>query len=1351
MIRLSDTDVVRFKPEVSPDSSIIYPFEMISTKVRFSPAEGTQGSLKALGVGSEVRYANGLLTTPDSDVYSPARFEYTRPDGTVYVISTENGIESMTDAGGNTVTYEENGITHSSGAGIGFERDTSGKIRTVTDSYGRKTEYVYDGNGMLTQVRQLGGESGFGQMLSNYAYKNGIADRPVIKEIKAPDGTVLGTFEYDTGGRMKDAGGKRIIYGFDLPNHKQNVTDRRGHVTKYEYDGEGNVTRKEDPLGNVTVWAYDDDGNKVSETNPLGHTTAWTYDGNGNMLTEADPLGNTTSYTYNERNHALTVADPLGNMTENAYDDKGNFEKTTDASGKETDYTYDSHGSLKSVSEGSEKTTYYDYDDDGNLIRETGPSGAVTTRTYDRDGNERTVTVTRTAGDGSVVTMTTENRYDALSRVVRAADADEFFTLTEYGQVTGKQSVVTDKRGNSTVYEYDGAGNAKKITYPDSTTETFTYDGEGNRLTFTDRADRTTEYAYDELSRLVRTTYPDTAYTLTEYDAAGRVAFTGDENRNRTMFTHDAAGRRTEVTDALGNVTKFGYDAAGNQVSMTDAGGRTVTFEYDALNRRVRTVYSDGSFTKTEYSECCGQKASDTDQGGKVTRFEYDASGRLTDVIQVAEGQEIGTSYEYDEVGNRRFQTDPNANITEWEHDNLGRVTERTLPLGMSESFVHDPNGNVTEKTDFNDDKIVYEYDENNRPVSKTYPDESVVSFTYTPTGQRKTVTDSRGTTAYAYDLRDRVKEVTNPDGTVISYAYDAAGNRTSVTVPSGTTTYTYDVLNRLKTVTDPDNGVTTYTYDKVGNRKSVTYPNGTVAEYMYDRLNRLIKLENRTSADDLISGYIYTLGPAGNRQKAEELHSGRVVSYIYDDLYRLTEENVTDPVLGNEVISYTYDSFGNRLEKTDSSGTVSYSYDDNDRLISEGNVTYTYDDNGNMLTKSDGTDTVFYNYDYENRLVFVQGPDGTTEYAYDADGIRVRSVTDGVVTNYLVDKNRAYAQVLEERDGSGSLTVSYVYGDALISQKRGGSVSYHHFDGLGSTRALTGASGNVTDTYTYEAFGGLIDHIGNTVNNYLFTTAQYDPNAGFYYLRARYYSPGNGRFLTQDPWKGNIYDPQSLHKYAYAHLDPVSRTDPSGLMSLGELDVTQVLMRQMSHVITTGSRLLRIYDKANSVKDVIMGIINIIDFVGNVSHFQGAFPRSGVKPDFKFSGAADSFLSLAKQGMAKGAANWSAGYLGSRIRGQRLKAYILYMPTFFRTPQRTSRIGSVNGIPLKLGFGVPDKKGAGTLMGIGVEMGGERQLLRMDLGPKPKGHGDKDYEIDVIEDAMCHMHVIKWNGLVKK
>jgi len=351
-----------------------------------------------------------------------------------------------------------------------------------------------------------------------------------------------------------------------------------------------------------------------------------------------------------------------------------------------------------------------------------------------------------------------------------------------------------------------------------------------------------------------------------------------------------------------------------------------------------------------------------------------------------------------------------------------------------------------------------------------------------------------------------------------------------------------------LSTTIAPDSGVTSYSYDAVGNRASVTYPNGTTAAYTYDSLNRLTLLENRKSGGELISSYYYTLGPAGNRLSVVE-QSGRTVNYTYDTLYRLTQEAITDPALGNEIISYTYDDFGNRLTKTDASGTISYTYDANDRMLSEAGptsiATYTYDDNGNTLSKTEGVDTTFYSYDFENRLVGVNSAAGATAYGYDSDGIRVAKVVGGNITNYLVDHNRPYAQVLEETD-NGSLTVSYVYGDDLISQNRGSSY-YYLYDGQMSTRQLTNETETVANTYTYDAFGVLIDQAGAVGNNYMYTGEQYDPNAGFYYLRARYYNQGIGRFATVDPFDGFDVNPTTLHKYLYANTNPVMFADPSG------------------------------------------------------------------------------------------------------------------------------------------------------------------------------------------------------------
>jgi RHS repeat-associated protein len=93
-----------------------------------------------------------------------------------------------------------------------------------------------------------------------------------------------------------------------------------------------------------------------------------------------------------------------------------------------------------------------------------------------------------------------------------------------------------------------------------------------------------------------------------------------------------------------------------------------------------------------------------------------------------------------------------------------------------------------------------------------------------------------------------------------------------------------------------------------------------------------------------------------------------------------------------------------------------------------------------------------------------------------------------------------------------------------------------------------------VTDSYEYDAFGNKINSTGTTPNNYLYRGEQYDSDLGLYYLRARYYNPATGRFLSRDPQeyqplgpKRIPVDPKKLHKYLYASGDPVNRIDPSG------------------------------------------------------------------------------------------------------------------------------------------------------------------------------------------------------------
>ena len=118
---------------------------------------------------------------------------------------------------------------------------------------------------------------------------------------------------------------------------------------------------------------------------------------------------------------------------------------------------------------------------------------------------------------------------------------------------------------------------------------------------------------------------------------------------------------------------------------------------------------------------------------------------------------------------------------------------------------------------------------------------------------------------------------------------------------------------------------------------------------------------------------------------------------------------------------------------------------------------------------------------------------------------LNFKKVTNGEEERYLVDEYTSYSRVLEEKNKNNNLTATYTYGHELISQNRATSVSFYNRDGLGSTTSLTNASQTVTDTYSYDAFGNLINSTGTTKNNYLFVGEEKDNTTGYYYLRARY------------------------------------------------------------------------------------------------------------------------------------------------------------------------------------------------------------------------------------------------------
>jgi len=593
----------------------------------------------------------------------------------------------------------------------------------------------------------------------------------------------------------------------------------------------------------------------------------------------------------------------------------------------------------------------------------------------------------------------------------------------------------------------------------------------------------------------------------------------------------------------VGDVTLYTYDAAGNRTSETDASGYTTTYQYDPLNRNSSATLPDGSST-SETFDADGRVTSQTDADGLVTKKVYDALGRVVEIIDPLGGT---TKYTYDSEGNPLTITDANNHTTTYSYDAGGHLISETLPTGASESFKYNTDGSLASTTDFDGNTTSYVYDSAGR-VSEAISSDGTISYSYSGAGQPTAVTDSRGVTTYDYDSNGRLAKVTNPDGSSFRYTYDSAGDETSMTSAAGTVTYAYDAMHRLGSVTDSNGGVTVYAYTPQGEPATVTYPNQTVNRYVYDSMGRTVSEELEAPDGTVLEKYDYTYDADGliiGVQGAD----GRTVAYTYDGDQRLTLEKIHDPVNGDETFAYTYDAVGNRLTKTGSDGSfVAYQYDAGDQLIVAGNATFTYDKNGNMLSETQAGQTTLYSYNSQNELISVHGPQGDSTYTYDADGNRVSSVVNGKTTNYLVDVNSRLPEVVATLDASNTVISSFVYGNSqIISQDVNGVTSYYLTDMQQSVRALTNGSGQVTDTFNYEAFGNLLSRTGTTQAPFLFTGQLLDSDLGLYYMRARYYDPALGRFITADPTAGQSTDPASLNRYIYAQQDPANLFDPTG------------------------------------------------------------------------------------------------------------------------------------------------------------------------------------------------------------
>jgi RHS repeat-associated protein len=804
----------------------------------------------------------------------------------------------------------------------------------------------------------------------------------------------------------------------------------------------------------------------------------------GLLVSQADRNGNTVFITRDGQGRVTALTEPRGRQLTFSYTGTTlRIDRITDRLGRSVQYTYDAQGRLTSV---------------------TDAAGGITQYTY--DGNHRLLTITDPRG----ITFLT-NEYDNAGRVIRQTQADGgiwIFAYTTSGSFIS-QTVVTDPRSNPTTYRFNSAGYLIQQTDALGQTTTFERQPSTNLfLSTTDPLGRVTRFTYDANGNVTAITDPlGNTRTFTYDPTFNKVTSITDPLGDLTTFEYDAQGNLTAITDPEQNLkppaerlkTTFTYNEAGQPLTTTDPLGNTTSFEYDSTGNVSRIIDPLGNATTRAY-DLVSRLITQSDPLGKTTRFSYDALNRLVSTLDALNGQ---TTFGYDPNGNLLSVTDARGNTITHEYDSMDRLNRRIDQLGKAETFSYDGNGNLVSTTDRKLQTTTFTYDPLNRRTQAGYADGAVATFIYDAAGrllQADDTADPHRPISMAYDSLDRLFAETTSLGTV-SYQYDALGRRTQMTVSGQSpVTYTYDAASRLRTITQAPLNPVDIQYDAVGRRTSLALPNQVSTEYQYDAASRLTALIYRNALGTL-GDLQYTYDPAGSRTAV----GGSFARTLLPD----------------SVPSATYDSAN--------------------RQLAFGALTMTFDDNGNLLTQTEPSGTTTNTWDARNRLAGIAGSSMNASFAYDGVSRRARKVSSGISTDFLYDG----LDIVKETGGAGDASYLRTLAiDEALTRTDAVDTVHYLADALGSTMALTTATGVSVTTYTYEPFGRTQASGSASGNLFQFTGRENDA-PGFYHYRARYYRPSAGRFMSEDPI-GSAGG--SLNLYSYARSNPFRFTDPTGL-----------------------------------------------------------------------------------------------------------------------------------------------------------------------------------------------------------
>ncbi|MGN9778320.1 DNRLRE domain-containing protein [Micromonospora sp. H33] len=996
-----------------------------------------------------------------------------------------------------------------------YSYDFAGRLASDTDAMGRRLEYTY--------------------------YRDDLLHKITMKGFRNPDGT---TRDYVVEQRTYDAAG----------NIARKIEANGTRTTDFTYDRAGKVlTSVQDPggLARTSTMAYDLNGNVTRTTRSgkasnvpwavlvVSETVDYTYDDAGNVLTEKVTAGSetrTTSYTYDRRGLRLTVTDPRGNVTGA---DKAAFTTTFryDELGKQIGST---GPAVAAESDGGAPATVsaevaIGYNTFGEQVAARDPRGQISRIEYDKIGRAvRTIAPSYLPpGVTEQITPETRSRYDGLGNVVEEIRPSGTTRLS-YDQlnrlVTRDEPSSTNDDRAITRYTYTRTGEVLSVTDPTGARAESTYDDLDRPVTQT-RVERhpvaknlVTRMVYDDQSNLTSVVSPTGATTVNAYDTVGDVIRSTAPSGEAMIFGYDYAGRQIRTSDGLGRTVRVGFDLFGDRTSDSNlkADGtilRSQTYAYDAA----------------------GNMTSSTDPYGTVTRYEYDAASRLVKQIEpVTDTKSITTTFGYDVAGNRTRYTDGRGNSTIYTYNTLGlpesaiepataahpaaadrtwtvgydaegRAVRLSAPGGVSRQRTYDAAGRLTAETGSGGETAT-----------------AARSLGYDRAGRLTSVSAPNGTNTYSWNDRGALLSATGPSGAA-SFGYDDDGRMTTRTDVTGTATFGY-VKGRLDSLTDSIIGqVQKLGYDAAGEVKTVDYGGGRIRTFGYDDYGRVSSDTLKNAGGTVVASVTYGFDLNGHltSKTTTGMAGAGDNSYAYDKAGRLTSWT---SVAGT--IAYDWDDSGNRIR----AGSKTATFDERNRLLSDGDFTYAYTARGTLRTRTSSGLTEQYSFDAFDRLTAAEGQ----SYGYDGlDRVVSRTGTtftyagfgDDVVADGVEYFARGPAgEVLATAHGSNErLSLTDAHGDVVAA-----------FDPANT--ALTA----LNDSTAYDPFGKKIGSVGDT-GNLGFQGDWTDPDTGQVDMGARWYNPGTGTFTSRDSVNYRGGDSILANRYAYGAGAPLDFDDPDG------------------------------------------------------------------------------------------------------------------------------------------------------------------------------------------------------------